>query len=84
MTTEVSRYMNERLVALWDRVEQLEAAVETALEQLHSEDAERRASALVTLHNARMESFASALLCSRDTTDEHLDHWLPRSQTGHD
>lgn len=79
----MGRYTTERLAALRDRVERLEHAVEAAgailetgvrHEDLALVDAK---AALLVLQQAIVEDFYAALLCSRETTDEHLEKWLP-------
>jgi len=76
-----TRYAQQRLEALWTRVEQLESAVEVAgafLEQGKADFVTVTAPlALATLKATLQQTFQGALLCDRNTTDEHLDHWMP-------
>jgi hypothetical protein len=74
------KYTDERLSALWDRVEALEATVTEAGALLEAGD--DGAAALARLKSGILETFTSALLCSRETTDAMLDHWLPLIKAG--
>lgn len=69
------KYVQERLEALHDRVEALEERVQRAA--IAIQDASNAALALEILKGALMQTFRIALLCSADTTDANLDHWLP-------
>jgi hypothetical protein len=73
--SDVSRYANERLLALWDRVEHLEHVIERAGAVLEEGGAPE--DALGILQDGIMEGFRDALLCNRDTSDAHLDVWMP-------
>lgn len=81
-----TRYADQRLAALWDRVEQLEAAVEIAGAHLERDRdlgslAMGGRAALLALKAALHESFRSALLCNRDTSDGSLDTWLEAAES---
>lgn len=73
-TPTVSRYANERLEALYERVTTLEVAIVNAATCLQDQNEE---SAMTTLTTALVETFRGALLCGSETTDEQLDEWLP-------
>lgn len=82
--TEISRYAQDRLVALYERIESIEHAVEAAGAILEAGIARQTTEidakiALAILHRAAQESFRGALLCSRDTTDAQLDEWIATS-----
>lgn len=74
-TPPSGKYVQERLEALWDRVEHLEHVIERAGAIL--EDGQAPEDALGILQDGILESFRGALLCNRDTTDAHLDVWMP-------
>lgn len=77
-----SKYAEQRLSALWDRIEKLERAVEVAGAFLERADSDPgllaiyAPLALTTLNTGIQEEFRASLLCERDTTDDMLDHWL--------
>lgn len=85
---ENSRYANERLTALWDRVESLEHTLEAAgafLEMGLARDSIQidAKSALRAIQAGIVEDFKNALLCNRDMTDEQLDAWLNDPEDDH-
>lgn len=76
-----SKYTDERLAALWDRVEQLEQVVEVAgahleLGLLNEHERISAGLALTALKAALVQTFRGALLCLRETSDSSLDQWL--------
>lgn len=78
----VTKYAQERLEALYARVDDLERAIEVAGAFLERAGDDRDLMkiygrlALTTLLTVIREDFKSALLCDADTTDEQLDDWL--------
>lgn len=76
------KYADQRLEALWDRVDELERVVDrthAALElgRLTGLPAQKtNAQAGAAIRSVLQQSFKSALLCHRETTDEMLDDWL--------
>ncbi len=83
--SESSTYDQDRLRALWDRVDALDGVLESVAVILTTQQpAEAVPAALAVLNEGIMQGFADALLCSRDSTDEHLDTWLgaPAAATG--
>lgn len=77
-----SKYADERLALLYPRVDELERAIDVAgafLERAGDDPELAKIYcklALTTLRTGIVQTFRSALLCSDDTTDEQLDHWL--------
>jgi hypothetical protein len=71
----MSRYANERLAAMGERIVSLEGVIERAIMAIGKLEAPDACSEILT--SGLMETFEGALLCDPDTTDEQLDEWLP-------
>lgn len=77
-----NKCIQERLDALWDRVEALEDTIERALAVMDDPEPDV-VHGLEILYAGVMQTFDSALLCDRNTTDEQIAHWAPAATYEH-